>query len=167
VYNLRPFVISAFASLLYFSVVAAAGELTLQVPGKTIELSTSDWEKVADKTKFARNYFAKKPSPLHQYNRMVTVYLNPMSDDRRIGLKISDFEYLEFFIVNPGFVTAQTRVDKGKYWVLCRETFHPKDNLPIDISAYKPFLSKNENQLLWITYQVEVDQTRYLLNSKF
>lgn len=166
-YNLRPFVISAFAALLYFSVVAAAEELTLQVPGRTIELSSSDWEKVADKTDFARNYAEKTPSPWHKYNRMVTVYLNPMSEDRRIGLKISDFEYVEFFVVNPGFVTAQTRVDKGKYWVLCRETFEPKDNLPIDISAYKPFLNENENQLLWTTYQVEVDETRYLLNSKF
>ncbi len=166
-YNLRPFVISTCAALVYFSIVVAAEELTLQVPGKTIELSPSEWKKVADKTKFARNYAEKKPSPLHQYNRMVTVYLNPMSDDRRIGLKISDIEYVEFFIVNLGFVTAQTRVDKGRYWVLCRETFRPKDNLPIDISAYKPYLNKNENQLLWITYQVEIDETRYLLNSKF
>ena len=166
-YNLRPFAISACAALACFSVVAAAEELTLQVPGKTIELSPDDWVKMTDETNFARNYEEKTPSSWHKVSRMVTVYLNPMSDDRRLGLKISDMEYLEFMIVHPRLVTAQTRVDKGKYWVLCRETFNPKDNLPIDIAAYDPFLSENENQLLWRTYQVEIDETRYLLNSKF
>jgi hypothetical protein len=41
------------------------------------------------------------------------------------------------------------------------------EDLPIDISAYQPFLNENENQLLWTTYQVDIDETRYLLNSKF
>ena len=98
---------------------------------------------------------------------MVAVYSIPMSDDRRIGLKISDREYVEFFIVHPGFVTAQTRVDKGKYWVLCRETFNPKGLSPVDVSLYRPFLSDIENRQLWQHYQEEVDETRYLLNSKF
>ena len=62
-HSLKPFVISAFAALLYFSVVAAAEELTLHVPGRTIELSSSHWEKVADETNFARNYAEKTPSP--------------------------------------------------------------------------------------------------------
>ncbi len=167
-YNLRPFVISAYAALACFSVVAAAQELTLQVPGKTIELSPDDWVKMTDETNFARNYEEKTPSSWHEFNRVVTVYLIPMSDDRRIGsLKISDTEYLEFMIVHRGFVTLHTLVDKGKYWVLCRETFKPKDNLPVDISTYKPYPSENEIQRLWTTYQVEIDETRYLLNSKF
>ena len=98
---------------------------------------------------------------------MVTVYLIPLSDDRRIGLKISDSEYVEFFVVNPSFITAQTRVEKDKYWVLCRETFKPKIPLPIDASQHQPYLSKKINQKLWKLYQVEIDETRVLLNSKF
>ena len=166
-HNLRKFNLFVLVALLYFSVAAAAEELTLQVPDKLIELSASDWEKSNDVSNFARNYAEKTPSPWHEFNRMVTVYLNPMSDDRRAGLRISDTEYVEFFIVNPGFVTAQIRVDKGRYWVLCRETFKPKDNLPFDISAYQPFMNESENQQLWASYQVEVDETRYLLNSLF
>ncbi len=140
-------------------------ELTLQVPGKIIELSPNDWEKVDDPTNFARNYSEKMLSPGHQFNRMVTVFLNPMSDDRRIGSKISTMEYAEIFIAHPGFVTVQIRADKGQYWVLSRETFKPKESSPVNLS--KMFLSENEKQLLLLTYQQEIDETRFLLNSKF
>lgn len=153
--------------LLCSSVVSAADGLSLVVPGKTIELSLDDWAKAKDEMNFAKNYEEKRMSSSHKFGRMVTVYLIPMSDDQRLGLKISDNEYLEFFIVNPGFITAQTRQDKGGYWVLCRETFFKKSGLPVDLSAYKPFLKENENRLLWQFYQAEVDETRYLLNSRF
>ena len=142
-------------------------ELTLQVPGKTLELSPNDWEKVDDPTNFAKNYSEKTLAPLHQFNRMVTVYLNPMSDDRRIGKNYSATEYVEIFIGVPGFVTVQTRTDKGQYWVLSRETFKPKEFSPVNLSSSKLFLSENEKQLLLLTYQLEIDETRLLLNSKF
>ena len=144
-------------------IVSVADQLSLTVPGKTIELSSGGWAKAKDETNFANNYEERKISPWHKYRRMVTVYSIPMSDDRRIGLKISDREYVEFFIFHPGFVTAQTRVDKGKYSVLCRETFNLKGQSPVDVSLYKPFLSENENRQLWQLYQAEVDETRHLL----
>jgi hypothetical protein len=153
--------------LLCSPVVSVAAQLSLTVPGNTIELSPDDWAKAKDETNFANNYEERKVSPWHKYGRMVTVFSIPMSDDRRIGLKISDREYVEFFIVHPGFVTAQTRVDTGKYWVLCRETYNLKGQSPIDVSVYRPFLSENENRQLWQLYQAEVDETRRLLNSKF
>ena len=64
-------------SLICVGVLVACGgqlneELTLQVPGKIIELSPNDWEKVDDPTNFARNYSEKMLSPGHQFNRMVT-----------------------------------------------------------------------------------------------
>lgn len=161
------FIFGLLAALLCFPVVFAADRLSLVVPGKTIELSSDDWTKARDKRSFAKNYEEKRISPWHKYGRMVTVFLIPMSDDRRVGLKISDREYVEFFIVHPGLITVQTRVDKGRYWVLCRETFNQKSHLPVDASAYKPFLSENENQLLWRLYQAEIDETRYLLQSTF
>ena len=161
------FIFGLLAGLPCFPVVFAAESLSLVLPGKTSELSLDDWTKAKDETNFAKNYEEKRTSPWHKYGRMVTVFLIPMSDDRRVGLKISDREYAEFFIVHPGFVTAQTRVDKGKYWVLCRETFNQESHWPVDVSAYKAFLSENEQRQLWQRYQAEIDETRYLLNSKF
>ena len=144
-----------------------AEELTLQAPGKTIELSPNDWEKVDDPTNLARNYSEKTLSPVHQFNRMVTVYLSPMSNDQRIGQEYSATEYVEIFIGVPGFVTVQTRTDKGRYWVLSRETFKPKEFSPVNLSSSKLFLSESEKNLLLLTYQLEIDGTRLLLNSKF
>ncbi len=75
--------------------------------------------------------------------------------------------YIEFLIVHPGFVTAQTRIDKGEYWVLCRETFQARNYSPVDIQKYRPFLSEDENRQLWAAYQQEIDETRYLLQTLF
>jgi hypothetical protein len=153
---------------LFSSIALADDGLSLVVPGKTIELSSDEWAKAYDETGFAKNYDQKKLSPWHKFGRMITVYLIPMSEDRRAGSKkISDREYLEFFIVHPGFVTVQTLVDKGEYWVMCRETFNPKDGLLVDVSSYEPFPTEKKLQLLWQTYQAEVDETRYLINSQF
>jgi len=142
-------------------------ELTLQAPGKIIELSPNDSEKVDDPTNLARNYSEKTLSPAHQLNRMVTVYLSPMSDDQRIGQEYSATEYVEIFIGVPGFVTVQTRIDKGQYWVLSREIFKPKKFPLVDLSSSKLLLSESEKNLLLLTYQLEIDETRLLLNSKF
>jgi hypothetical protein len=142
-------------------------ELTLQAPGKIIELSPNDWEKVDDPTNLARNYSEKTLSSAHQFNRMVTVYLSPMSDDQRIGQEYSATEYVEIFIDVPGFVTVQIRIDKGQYWVLSRETFKPKKFPLVDLSSSKLPLSESEKNLLLLTYQLEIDETRLLLNSKF
>jgi hypothetical protein len=163
----RNELIFGFLVLLCFPVVSVADQLSFTVPDKTIELSPVDWVKAKDETNFALNYENKKISPWHKFGRMVTVFLIPMSDDRRNGLKISDREYVEFFIVNPGYVTVQTRVDKGKYWVGCRETFNLKGQSPVFVRLYKPFLSENENRQLWQLYQKEVDETRSILDSKF
>ena len=142
-------------------------DLSLQVPGKIIRLSKDNWEQMEDPTNFAKNYLQKGEDQIHKYARVVTVYLIPMSEDRKRGLDITRNEYLEFFIVHPGFVTAQTRIDKGEYWVLCRETFQARNYSLVDIQKYRPFLSEDENRQLWAAYQQEIDETRYLLQTRF
>jgi hypothetical protein len=69
--------------------------------------------------------------------------------------------------VHPGFVTVHTRVDKGAYWVLCREAFKPKHPMPVNKSAYKRWLGAHENRQWWHLYQLEIDETRHLLNATF
>lgn len=139
--------------------------LSLTVPGKTLEISAADWSKMRDETSFAKNFEEIKQAPWHHFGRVVTVFLNPMSEDRRLGIKISKTEYVELFSIDGVNVTAQVRVDKGGYWVLCRETFKPKAPMPaVTLWSY---LSENEELQLLHHYQVEIDETRYLLNSKF
>jgi len=139
----------------------------LNVPNKVIELPKSNWRKLDDPSGYAKNYEEKAKSASHHFNRVVTVFLTPMSINQRVGLKISEYEYLDFLVVHPGLVTAQTKIDKGKYWVLCRETFKQKKTVGIDISKYKPFLSDEEIKIVWSDYMEEIDETRKILNLEF
>lgn len=150
-----------------YAAVAKTPEILLTTPRGVIRLSSYIWAKANDDTRYAYNYFEQKKSPWQYFARVVTVYVIPMSVDRRIGLKISDREYVEFFIVHPGYVTVHVSVDKGGYWVLCRETFNPKITSIVDISKYKPFMSDNENRALLNVYQNEIDETRQILNNDF
>jgi hypothetical protein len=120
-----------------------------------------------DSDAYAKNFQQKAESPNHKYNRVVTVFLLPMTDDRKIGMRISENEYLDLFVTSPGSVTALTRLDKGDYWVLCRETFLGKSIPNFNINEYKPYLSHEENRLLWSFYNSEIDSTRFLIASQF
>ncbi len=142
-------------------------DLSLQVPGKIIRLSKDNWEKMEDTTNFAKNYLQKGEDQIHKYARVVTVYLIPMSEDRKGRFNITRNEYLEFYIVHRGFVTAETKIDKGKYWVLCTETFQTPNYSLVDIQKYHPYLSEDENRQSWAAYQQEIDETRYLLQTLF
>ena len=162
-----------FLSACYLSNQEIDGTLTLQAPGKTIELSSNDWVKVGDPNNFAKNYSEKESSSLHAYERMVTVFLNPMSGDRRIGKKLTSTEYVEMFIVTPGLLTMRIRIDKGEYWVMSRDTYKPKEKMisnaldSTDFSVASLSISESERAQLMSDYQAEIDETRFLLNSKF
>lgn len=147
------------------TMLAQVQALSFTVPGKTIELSPDEWRKMSDENSFAKNFAAKKIEPWQKIERVVTVFLNPMSEDRRLGLKISKTEYVELFSVLPELITVQVRVDKGGYWVLCRETFKPKDPMPK--VTLRSRLDENDEIQLRYHYQAEIDETRHLLNSKF
>jgi|TARA_B110000902_G_C13969603_1_gene460685 outer membrane lipopolysaccharide assembly protein LptE/RlpB len=162
-----------FLSACDFSTQETNGTLTLQATGKKIELLSIDWEKVDDSADFAKNYSEKKLSSLQEYKRMVTVFLNPMSEDRRIGEQLTSTEYVEMFIVTPGLLTMQIRIDKGEYWVMSRDTYKPKEKMisnaldSSDFSVSSLVLTDSERALLMSDYQAEIDETRFLLNSKF
>lgn len=72
--------------------------------------------------------------------------------------------FVEFFVVHSGKLTIQVRVDRGKYWVLSRETFDVKKPVSVTVSEYRPFLSEEENKILWSAFQNEIDATRALIN---
>jgi hypothetical protein len=144
-----------------------ADYLELSLPGKQIQLPVQSWSKAKDEVDYAKNYEQKEIGASHKYGRVVTVFLLPMSDDRKVGIQISDNEYLEVLVVHDGLVTTQVKVDKGQYWVMCRETFLPKERLSVDVGNNKAFLSKLSQLSLWMDYQSEVDETRNLLQTLF
>lgn len=155
------------AVLLLCSDAVLADPLTLAVPGKTISLDATQWRKLEDEADYAVNYEERAGDAAHVYKRIVTVYMLPMSRDRRHGIKISSDEYIEFFVVHVGDVTLQTRLDRGQYWVLCRETLRVPDSLQPNVARLQHYLSADEQRLFWQALQNQVDDTRYLLRSLF
>jgi len=142
-------------------------EFTILTDSKIVTISSNNWIKMQDSESYAKNFEQKIKPKSHRYARVITIFLLPMSTDRQLGMKISNNEYLEFFITSLGYVTAQTRMDKGDHWILCRETFLPKETRRIDIGQYKPLLSAGEGKQLWALYQSEIDATRYIMKSEF
>lgn len=144
-----------------------ADYLELAVPGKLIQLSEQSWSKIKTEAGSANTYEQKESGASHKYGRAVSVFLGPMPANRKVGVRISDNEYLKVLIVHEGMVTTQLKVDKGQYWVMCQETFLPKARLSADISNHKAFLSELAQLSLWMDYQSEVDATRQLLLTVF
>lgn len=101
-----------------------------------------------------------------EVGRVVTIYKLPMSDDRRNGVRISAEEYLELFVVRPGTVTVQVRADRGRYWLLSRETLVVTSGkavgLPVGASVTGATFETVRLEL-----QTQIDATRYVLQSNF
>ena len=149
--------------------------LRYEAPGKTIELSPNEWKKLGEDLGFSQEVEERKSG------RVIMVHRKPLPQGEREDLKISAREYIDFRLVHPGFVTPHTLVDKGAYWVSCRETFKFKEPMPVNLSTYNyrldlspfaremsnPTLGKKEQLKLLHHYQSEVAATRSLLNTRF
>lgn len=141
--------------------------IDVAIPGKTIHLSADRWESLRNEFDWAVNFQEKQKSSRQRDGRVVTVFKLPMSDDRRVGSRISSAEYLELFVVDAGTLTIQLRVDKGGYWVMSRETVDgpvvtPGFNLTQLASLYDQDFKRAHE-----FFQTEIDTTRFLLQSMF
>lgn len=136
----------------------------VSVGDTAVRLSAQDWKPMDNPEPYAENFEAQILRSGHAFPQVLTIFKLPMSEDRRIGIQISSIEFVEFFVVQPGKLTIQIRVDRGKYWVLSRETFDANKAVSVNVNDYRPVLSEEENRILWNVYQNEVDATRTLIN---
>jgi hypothetical protein len=65
-----------------------------------------------------------------------------------------------------GTLTIQIRADKGRYWVMSRETVLAPTGPLLDTSAGKD-LSDDEVAAARELFETEIDRTRFLLGSQF
>lgn len=141
-----------------------SSDYTVKTSGKDIVISDQKWSKSEDPETYARNFEAREKTGKEAYPQIVTVYLNTMTSDRMSGVKISDNEYLEMFVVHPQTVTIQIRKNKGTYWVLSRQTFSVSEPQLININ---PESSEQNFSLYQNFFQNEIDTTRHILDSEF
>ena len=137
---------------------------SITVNDKNIIVSQDEWKFVEpfEPSLYSRNYSAKNKKDGHMFEQMVTVFMQEMTADRKIGEKITNSEYIEAFVVHPNSVTVQIRIDKGDYWVMSRETFESKNNYPDQTNvSYSDLLLNFEDM------QNRIDNTEYILNNEF
>jgi hypothetical protein len=134
------------------------------VGGRRVTLPKAEWREMENKATFARNFEAMS-NPPHRKYQIVTVFMIPMSEDRREGDRLSPNEYLEVFVVTAGEVVAQVRRDHGTYWVLSRETF-AADAVPGGALDPHRALSPNEVRRIIDALRLQIDTTRHLLGER-
>jgi hypothetical protein len=133
--------------------------IEIKTPDKIILLDSDSWKPMRNEFEWARNYSAKSKSKGQVYETVLTIYLLPMSADRKSGKLISSNEYIEIFQVRPGTVTVQLRVDKGKYWVLTRDTYNvntPASKVELDTLVYN---------MVYKEIQTKVDSNRFFIRN--
>ena len=136
----------------------------IKTVNKNITVSSEDWKYVSssDDSKYSKNYSAIVKKDGEVYEQIVTVFLNKMTEDRKIGEKISDIEYIEIFALQPNTVTVQIRVNKGDYWVMSRQSFEMGKSYSVKANtSYADLIANIEGM------QNKIDNTRYLLNNSF
>jgi hypothetical protein len=85
-----------------------------------------------------------------------------MSDDRRVGRRISAGEYLQIFKVgDPASTIVQVRLDRGSHWILSRQTFR-LDRFPGLVGADPEADAATWNRFRF-ALQDEIDTTRHTL----
>ena len=133
--------------------------IEIKTQDKVILLDSDSWKPMRNEFEWARNYSAKSKNKGQVYETVLTIYLLPMSTDRKTGKVISSNEYIEIFQVRPGTVTVQLRVDKGKYWVLTRDTYNvntPASKVELDNLVYK---------MVYQEIQTKIDSNRFFIRN--
>jgi hypothetical protein len=133
-----------------FAAAACGREANYEVvtASKTIQVPRSRWHAMPNPETFADNFEERRTGSKHRFGRVVTVFRIPMSDDRRLGVRISDAEYLELFVSHPGTITARVRVDKGSYWVMSRETFEVPQLTGVDTHTWHDLTTSKRRSLV-------------------
>ena len=102
---------------------SSSSKIEVNTPGKTIFLDANKWFPMSNTQDWAKNYQSKEKKEWQEFNTVLTIFLQPMTSERKKGKKVTSDEYVEIFPTLPGTVTVQLRVDKDKYWVLTRDTY--------------------------------------------
>lgn len=135
--------------------------LTVEAPNRLLQISALDWTAMQDEEIYAKNFQRRHKLQNELFEQVVTVFLIPMSPERRIGTKISDNEYIVFFSGLPNSVTILLRYEKNGYWIMSRQTFVLNGQL----------INQNYNnediERLQYQFKTEIEQTKILLSQTF
>lgn len=135
--------------------------LTVEAPNRLLRISALDWTAMQDEEIYAKNFQRRHKLQNELSAQVVTVFLIPMSPERRIGTKISDNEYIDFFSGLQNSVTILLRFEKNGYWILSRQTF------VLNGQTLKYNYNNEDIERLQYQFKSEIERTRILLSQTF
>jgi hypothetical protein len=141
-------------------------EYRVATAGGVVRIPQADWKAMPSPNPSAENFQQRTIETHHRFPRMVTVFKIHMTEDVRVGTLISPTEYLEMWVEQWGTLTVQIRADKGRYWVMSRETVLAPTSPFLDTSAAKDLVA-DEFITAREMFEPEIEQTRFLLRSRF
>jgi hypothetical protein len=145
---------------------AVGGEYRVATPSGFVRIPKADWKAVPSAHALGESFEQRRPSTHQGLPRLVTVFKTHMTEDVRIGRSISPTEYLEMEVDASGRLIVQIRVDKGRYWLLSRETLLTPGGPFVDTAVVRA-LTVEESAAAREMFASEIEQTRFLLHSQF
>ena len=136
-------------------------DLTIPVAGRQLALSAEEWQPMENEAEYALNFEARQNRPPRRY-RVLTVFLNQMTEDRKSGRRSRPESTLEVFVSAPNEVTVLLRRDHGHYRLLSRELFRGTQVAGVNLSSMTPLSDIDEGKVI-DSLQNEIDTTRHLL----
>ena len=136
-------------------------KIEVDAQGKTIFLDKAEWSPMQNTQEWAKNFQSKYKKGAQQFETVLTIFLQPMTPERKIGKMISQDEYVEMFSSFPKTVTVQLRVNKGDYWILKRDTYKVATINPTKVET-----DPNVYQQIYRELQVNIDDSRFFVRTK-
>lgn len=160
-----PTVLCTLTLLSLFLFACSSKTHDIVISKHVVSLPRTDWKEMDNPTSFAKNFEARRMRNSEVFSQVITIFLEPMPKEKKIGMQLSDLEYVELFTVHPNTITAQIRVDKGYYWMLSRQTF--RDYRPVGKKPLNNFgtLDQIEVSEFLTMYEEDVKETRYKLRN--
>jgi hypothetical protein len=145
---------------------AAEDDYRVGTAAGVVRIPRAEWKALPGSYRSGESFEQRKVELRQRFPRFLTVFTIHMTEDDRVGQQISPTEYLEMWVEQWGTLTVQVRVDKGRYWVMSRETILAPEGPLLDTSVAKA-LSDDEFSAARAMFEAEIERTRFLLTSQF
>ena len=128
------------------------------------KINISEWSALKSESNSSINLRRNNLRKNEKYNQIITIFTLEMTNDQKVGAKLSDSIYLEIFKNLEGTVTVQIRLNKGQYWILSRQTFETEYS---DLLSNGEYADSKKTILFAKFLETEINETVSLLNVTF
>jgi len=104
----------------------------VQTLDKEVSIDQAMWKAMVNESQTAVNFERRTMDKGMEFPSVLTIFKVPITRDRKGTFELTDTETMDLFQAHPGVITVQLVFDRGRYWILLRESFRISEisNLP-------------------------------------